>query len=97
MKHLTGDVKAEAMDLLGQSRFRSLRVHCLRYEKMKRMGFRAMPWGENDVRNLLNRFREMEATPYQVASHWATLQWFDKHFGILDVNSIRHCAGRKGR
>ena len=96
MKHLTGDVKAEAMDLLGQSRFRSLRVHCLRYEKMKRMGFRAMPWGENDVRNLLNRFREMEATPYQVASHWATLQWFDKHFGILDVNSIPALRRKKG-
>ena len=42
MKALTGNIKTEAMDLLRQSRFRSLRVHCLRYERMKRMGFTAM-------------------------------------------------------
>ena len=63
---------------------------------MKRIRFTATLWGENDVRQLLNRFREEEATPYQVSSHWATLQWFDKHFGILDVNSVAALRRKKG-
>ena len=96
MKSMTGNIKTEAMDLLGQSRFRSRRVHCLRYEKMKRMEFTAMQWGENDVRQLLNRFREEETMPYQVASHRVTLQWFDKHFGIMDVNSVPALRRKKG-
>ena len=38
----------------------------------------------------------MEATLYQVSSHWATLQWFDKDFGILDVNSVPALRRKKG-
>ena len=48
----------EALDLLGDARFRTIRQHCLMYELLKKKDFTAIPWRESDVRRLLNRLRD---------------------------------------
>ena len=42
----------EALDLLGDSRFRTLRQHCLVYESLWNKGFTVIPWQERHVRSL---------------------------------------------
>ena len=74
----------EALDLLGDARFRTIRQHCLMYESLKKKDFTAIPWRESDVRQLLNRLRDEEVTPYKIQQVWDTIRWFSKKFGILD-------------
>ena len=38
------DFRKEALDLLGDSRFRTLRQHCLVYESLRKRGFTVIPW-----------------------------------------------------
>ena len=38
------DFRKEALDLLGDNRFRTLRQHCLVYESLRKRGFTVIPW-----------------------------------------------------
>ena len=60
---LAEDFRKEALDLLGDSRFRTLRQHCLVYESLRKRGFTVIPWQERHVRSLLNQLAEEEVTP----------------------------------
>ena len=82
------DLFQEYMDLLGDTRFRALRIHCLGLEQLIRMGFNQIPWDEAAVRALLNKLRDTEATPHKIQRIWDTLRWFSKRFGLLDVASL---------
>ena len=82
------DLFQEYMDLLGDTRFRTLRVHCLGLEELIRMGFNQIPWDAAAVRALLNKLRDTEATPHKIQRIWDTLRWFSKRFGLLDVASL---------
>ena len=82
------DLFQEYMDLLGDTRFRTLRIHCLGLEQLIRMGFNQIPWDEAAVRALLNKLRDTEATPHKIQRIWDTLRWFSKRFGLLDVASL---------
>ena len=35
-------------------RFRTLRIHCLCFESIQKLGFNTIPWKESDIRSLLN-------------------------------------------
>eukprot|EP00435_Cladocopium_sp_Y103_P021864 s134_g5.t1 len=78
----------EFLDLLGDTRFRTVRIHCLCLEGLQRLGFTHVPWQEKDVRTLLNTLREQEVTPHKLQSIWNTLKWFSAKFGMLDPESI---------
>ena len=74
-----GDLLQEYMDLLGDTRFRTLRIHCLGLEELQRLGFNKIPWDEAAVRALLNRLREMEATPHKMVFQALWLIGRDRH------------------
>ena len=96
LRSLQGDdLLQEYMDLLGDTRFRTLRIHCLGLEELQRMGFNKIPWDEAAVRALLNRLREMEATPHKIQRIWDTLRWFSKRFGLLDVTSMERLQEKR--
>ncbi|CAE7523103.1 Rbm17, partial [Symbiodinium sp. CCMP2456] len=69
------ELKGEFMDLLGDARFRTLRMRCLSYEELRRLGFTAIPWKESDVRALLNTLRDREVSPHKLQQVWDTLKW----------------------
>ena len=79
----------EALDLLGDARFRTIRQHCLMHESLKKKDFTAIPWRESDVRQLLNRLRDEEVTL------WDTIRWFSKKFGILDPQECIRLKNKK--
>ena len=56
----------EWIDLLGDTRFRTLRIHCLALENLQAQGFNQIPWSESDVRKHLNRMRDYEASPHKI-------------------------------
>eukprot|EP00435_Cladocopium_sp_Y103_P020490 s1944_g5.t1 len=73
----------EWLELLGETRFRTLRIHCLALENLQASGLTQIPWSESDVRDLLNRLREEEASPHKIQRVWETLKWYSKRFGFL--------------
>ena len=85
----------EALDLLGDARFRTIRQHCLMYESLKKKDFTAIPRRESDVRQLLNRLRDEEVTPYKIQQVWDTIRWFSKKFGILDPQECIRLKNKK--
>ena len=96
MQPLLGpNFRTEIFDLLGDTRFRTIRQHCLAYESLRKKGFVVIPWREQDVRNLLNLLREQEVTPYKVNQVWETLRWLSRIFGLLDVNEFHRLKTKK--
>ena len=85
----------EYIDLLGDTRFRTLRIYCLGLENLHKLGFTSIPWLENDVRDLLNRLREQEVTPHKLQRIWDTLRWFSKKFGFLNVDECQRLQEKK--
>ena len=81
--------RKEALDLLGDSRFRTLRQHCLVYESLRKRGFTVIPWQERHVRSLLNQLAEEEVTPFH------TLKWFSKTFGLLKIDELHRLKSNK--
>ena len=82
------DFRKEALDLLGDSRFRTLRQHCLVYESLRKRGFTVIPWQERHVRSLLNQLADEEVTPCKLRQVWNTLKWFSKTFGLLKIDEL---------
>ena len=82
---VTVELKGEFMDLLGpgDARFRTIRMRCLSYEELRRLGFTSIPWKESDVRTLLNTLRDREVSPHKLQQVWDALKWFSKKFGLL--------------
>ena len=78
------DQEREWIDLLGDTRFRTLRIHCLALENLQAQGFIQVPWTEADVRDRLNRMRAEGASPRKIQRVWETLRWFSKRFGFLN-------------
>ena len=89
------DFRKEALDLLGDSRFRTLRQHCLVYESLRKRGFTVIPWQERHVRSLLNQLAEEEVTPCKLRQVWNTLKWFSKTFGLLKIDELHRLKSKK--
>lgn len=85
----------EFLDLLGDTRFRTLRIYCLGLENLHKLGFTNIPWTESDVRDLLNILRDQETTPHKIQRVWDTLKWFSKKFGFLDVDQCDRLQMKK--
>ena len=73
----------EFHDLLGDTRFRTLRQRCLVLEQMLKWEL-PIPWKESNVRELLNRLRAQEVTP-ALLGHTTLVRQEIRAFG---------CAGR---
>ena len=80
---------------LGDSRFRTLRQHCLVYESLRKRGFTVIPWQERHVRSLLNQLAEEEVTPCKLRQVWNTLKWFSKTFGLLKIDELHRLKSKK--
>ena len=89
------ELKGEFMDLLGDARFRTIRIRCLSYEELRRLGFTSIPWKESDVRTLLNTLRDREVSPHKLQQVWDTLKWFSKKFGLLAIDEIFRLTEKK--
>ena len=85
----------EWLDLLGDTRFRTLRIHCLALETLQTTGFTQIPWTESDVREHLNRMRVEEASPHKIQRVWETLRWFSKRFGFLRIDACERLMEKK--
>ena len=87
----------EWLDLLGDTRFRTLRIriHCLALENLQTTGFTQIPWTESDVREHLNRMRVEEASPHKIQRVWETLRWFSKRFGFLRIDACERLMEKK--
>ena len=85
----------EWLDLLGDTRFRTLRIHCLALENLHTTGFTQIPWTESDVREHLNRMRVEEASPHKIQRAWETLRWFSKGFGFLRIDACERLMEKK--
>ena len=95
MDILEKDFRKEPLDLLGDSRFRTLRQHCLVYESLRKRGFTVIPWQERHVRSLLNQLAEEEVTPCKLRQVWNTLKWFSKTFGLLKIDELHRLKSKK--
>ena len=93
--HPGEDFRKEALDLLGDSRFRTLRQHCLVYESLRKRGFTVIPWQERHVRSLLNQLADEEVTPCKLRQVWNTLKWFSKTFGLLKIDELHRLKPKK--
>ena len=88
-------VQQEYLDLLGGTRFHTLRIHCLCFENIQKLGFNVIPWKESDIRNLLNTMRDQEITPHKLQSIWNTLRWFAAKFGLMDPDSLERLKAKR--
>ena len=92
---LRGDnEELEFHDLLGDTRFRTLRQRCLVLEQMLKWDL-PIPWKESNIRELLNRLRAQEVTPHKLQLCWDTLRWFAKKFGLLAVQEEHRLLQKK--
>lgn len=92
---LQGDNETQDFfDLLGDTRFRTLRQRCLVLEQMVKWGL-PIPWQETHVRHLLNDLRSQEVTPHKLQLCWDTLRWFSKKFGMLAVHEEHRLLQKK--
>ena len=92
---LRGDnEEQEFHDLLGDTRFRTLRQRCLVLEQMLKWDL-PIPWKESNVRELLNRLRAQEVTPHKLQLCWDTLRWFAKKFGLFAVEEEHRLLQKK--
>ena len=94
MQDILGDFRKEALDLLGDSRFR----HCGNtafYESLRKRGFTVIPWQERHVRSLLNQRAEEEVTPYKLRQVKNTLKWYSKTFGVLKIDELHRLKSKK--
>ena len=89
------NVHQEYLDLLGDTRFRTLRIHCLCFESIQKLGFNTIPWKESDIRSLLNTLRDQEITPHKLQGIWNTLRWFSARFGLLDRDSLERLKAKR--
>ena len=89
------NVHQEYLDLLGDTRFRTLRIHCLCFENIQKLGFNVIPWKESDIRSLLNTLRDQEITPHKLQGIWNTLRWFSARFGLLDPDSLERLKAKR--
>ena len=89
------NVHQEYLDLLGDTRFRTLRIHCLCFESIQKLGFNTIPWKESDIRSLLNTLRDQEITPHKLQGIWNTLRWFSARFGLLDPDSLERLKAKR--
>jgi hypothetical protein len=95
MRAVNGEnVHQEYLDLLGDTRFRTLRIHCLCFVGVRKLGFNVIPWKEGD-RSLLNTLRDQEITPHKLQGIWNTLCWFSAKFGLLDPDSLEHLKAKR--
>ena len=88
-------VHQEYLDLLGDTRFQTLRIHCLCFENIQKLGFHTIPWKESDIRSLLNTLRDQEITPHKLQGIWNTLRWFSARFGLLDPDSLERLKAKR--
>ena len=96
MPTIEGDnVMEEYIDLLGDTRFRTLRIRCLALESLQKMGFTSIPWSEQNVRDLLTHLRTQEITPHKLQGIWDPLLWFSSTFGLLELDSLDRLKAKR--
>ena len=96
MKAVQGEnTHQEYLDLLGDTRFRTLRIHCLCFENIQKLCFNSIPWKEGDIRGLLNTLWDQEITPHKLQSTWNTFRWFSAKFGLLDPDGLERLKAKR--
>jgi len=79
--------ETEVLHLMGATRFRTLRQHCLNLEFILKLPVE-LPWSEDSIRQMLNLSKSLELTPSRVANLWNTIRWISKRFGGIDPHSV---------
>ena len=83
-KGAESEVLRESEHLVGTARHRTLRVHHLDLEHMRKAG-PSIPWEERDLRTVLNTLLDEETTPPQAARQECTFSWLTRSLGLVDV------------
>ena len=84
----------EAKHLLGITRFRTLRIHCLNLEFILKLGVK-LPWTESSLRDILNMSQELELTTSRLNQMWKTVAWLAKKFGGITPDSLDRLVQKK--
>ena len=85
----------EFRHLLGDARFRSLRMHCLNLEGMQKLGFRSIPWTEQSLRSLLNELQTAAVSPAKIQRFWHTLKFLSVKLGMTDPHVLPQLQEKK--
>ena len=85
----------EYSDMLGATRFGTLRAHCLTLERALRLKKDLLPWSEDTLRMFLNDVREAEWRPSAVQRFWKTAKFLNSKLGMLDPDKIEVLKSKK--
>ena len=88
------DPVKEIKHLLGATRFRTIRIHCLGLKELNKLGV-PLPWKEEHIRDLLNKLIEMETSASRLSRLWRTLSWVGKKFGALRPETVERLLKKK--
>ena len=89
------DIHREWRDLLGDTRYGSLRAHCSAFEAILKVDRAFIPWNHQKIAALLNILREEESTPQKVQRLWKSIKWGSDAFGLLNPEEVRTLATKK--
>ena len=64
------DTFQEYLDLLGDTRFRTLRIHCLGLKELQRNGIHPDLRTRRQFEPCCNKLRDIEATPHKIQWIW---------------------------
>jgi hypothetical protein len=88
------DPVKEIKHLLGTTRFRTIRIHCLGLEELHKLGV-PLPWEEDNIRDFLNHMIETESSASRLSRLWRTLSWAGKKFGALRPETVERLLKKK--
>jgi hypothetical protein len=89
------DEMQEFKDLLGATRFGTLRTHTLNLEKMLQLVPSLIPWDEKKLISLLNALRTQEVTPQKVQQFWLTMKFLSIRLGLIDPEQLAQIKHKK--
>ena len=85
----------EYMDLFGDARFRTIRLHCLRLEGILKLKTFKIPWTEVHVRSLMNARKDEGDSANKIQALWDTLKFYSKKLGMLKLDQIDSLRAKK--
>ena len=85
----------EYMDLFGDARFRTIRLHCLRLESILKLPSFKIPWTEVHVRSMLNDRKAEGDSANKIQALWDTLKFYSKKLGMLKLDQIDTLRAKK--
>ena len=92
--HMPNPVQ-EYMDLFGDARFRTVRLHCLRLESILKLASFQIPWTEIHVRSMLNERKAAGDAANKLQAFWDTLKFYSKKLGMLKLDQIESLRAKK--